>query len=165
MCAMLNMFRHWAIPEKIQTERLKIYFSQPPPNPANPIHGILWFLILPLEIPVKISFSSPLEILWNCVTPSPLENSKVRNQERLKFYMIFSWTPLEIPVASFLLDPLPHVYEVTITICSLCTDIDIPILKYLARYTGLNDIFNWIPQLHTVQLLGHSRKIQITRWV
>ena len=28
-------------------------------------------------------------------------------------------------------------------LCSLCTQIDIPTLKYLARYTGLNIIFDW----------------------
>ena len=35
-------------------------------------------------------------------------------------------------------NPLSHIYEVTI--CSICTDVDILTLKYLARYIGLNSI-------------------------
>ena len=86
MCAMLTMFGDWAIPETIQTGGgLRIYFSQTPPPP-----GIFRFVTLPLEIPVKISFISPMEILHNCVTPVPLENSKVKNQDPWKFRMMFS---------------------------------------------------------------------------
>ena len=31
-------------------------------------------------------------------------------------------------------------------LCSLCTEIDKSALKYLARYTGLNSIFDWTAQ-------------------
>ena len=40
--------------------------------------------------------ASLLEILQNCVTL--LENSENKNQEPWKFHMIFSWSPLEIPL-------------------------------------------------------------------
>ena len=33
-------------------------------------------------------------------------------------------------------------------LCSFYTEIDIPTLKYLVRYTGLNSIFDCIKQLH-----------------
>ena len=49
--------------------------------------------------------------------------------------------PTEIPLVFFAIDTLPHVYQFSISICWLCTDIDIPILKYLARYTGFSSIF------------------------
>ena len=50
---------------------------------------------------------------------------------------------------------MPHVYK--ITICLLCTDIDIPVLKYLARYTYLNSIFDWITTTHS-SVIGPFRK-------
>ena len=38
----------------------------------------------------------PLEIPQNCLTS--LGNSKAKNQDHWKFFIIFSWTPLEIPL-------------------------------------------------------------------
>ena len=59
MCAMLTMFRDWAIPEKLQTGGLMTYL--PPPNSPTPIHGIFGFVTLPLEIPMKI-YLNPMKI-------------------------------------------------------------------------------------------------------
>ena len=56
------------------------------------------FVTLPLDIPVKTSFH-PWEF---CTT---LENSKVKYQDPWIFLIILSWTPLKIPLASFLIDP------------------------------------------------------------
>ena len=35
-------------------------------------------------------------------------------------------------------------YKFTKILCSLCIEIDKPALKYLARCTGLNSIFDWL---------------------
>ena len=66
---------------------MRIYFSENPP-------GIFGYVTSPLEIPEKISFYP-----WKfCKIVTPLGNSKVKNQDLWKFHMIFSWTPLEIPL-------------------------------------------------------------------
>ena len=45
-------------------------------------------------------------------------------------------------------------YMFTKIICSLCTEIDKPALKYLARYTGLKSIFDWITPQFSYFLTG-----------
>ena len=67
-------------------------FLNPPP-PLPPI--IFYSFTLPLEILDKTKLQ-PLEILQNSVTP--LGNSKAKNQDPWKFHMIFSSSPLEIPL-------------------------------------------------------------------
>ena len=37
-------------------------------------------------------------------------------------------------------------FKFTQILCSLCTEVDIRTFKYLARYTGLNDIFDCLMQ-------------------
>ena len=143
MCAMLTMLGDSAIPEKTQTGGVEdILFSTPP--------RIFRLVTLPSEIPVKTSFN----VLHNCVPPAPLERSKT------KIHGNYAWFFLEQPWKFHLL-----LINWPITTClrsyyrfTLSTDIDIPILKYLATYTDLNGIFEWITQPNTVQLLGHSRK-------
>ena len=131
MCAMLTMLGDLAIPEKTQTGGVEdILFSTPP--------GIFRLVTLPSEIPVKTSF----KVLHNCVPPAPLERSKT------KIHGNYAWFFLEQPWKFHLL-----LINWPITTClrsyyrfTLSTDIDIPILKYLARYTDLNGISEWITQ-------------------
>ena len=57
---------------------------------------------------------------------------------------------------------MPYVSKVTI--CSLCIDIDIPTLKYLSRYTGLNSIFDWITTTHSSVIRLFQKKAKQQRW-
>ena len=82
--------KHWAIPQKIQMKGLRIYFFEPPPPP-----GIFHFFYF-TNGNSRQNKAPPLDIPQNCVRL--LGNSKAKNKEPWKFHIIFSWSPLEIPL-------------------------------------------------------------------
>ena len=57
---------------------------------------------------------------------------------------------------------MPYVSKVAI--CSLCINIDIPTLKYLARYTGLNSIFDWITTTHSSVIRLYQKNPKQQGW-
>ena len=83
-----------AIPEKIQTGGLRIYFFEPVPPCPSP--GIFPFFTLPIEIPDKTNLNP---WIFYKIVLDPLEiPSKAKNKDPEKFhiFIIFSWSPLEI---------------------------------------------------------------------
>ena len=69
------MFRHWAIPGKTQTRGLRIHFSEPP-LPLAPWNFSFFYFTTQNSRQNK---AQTLDISQNCV-------------------IIFSWSPLEIPL-------------------------------------------------------------------
>ena len=100
-----------------------------------------------LKIACYLASDSFLLIINNYYWPENVISWAGRESYWSNFYFLVS--------NFFLIDPLPHVYK--ITICSLCTDIDIPVLKYLARYTYLNSISDWITTTHS-SVIGPFQK-------
>ena len=83
------LFSDWiGLFQKKPNGRLRTYFFEKTP-------GIFHFFTLPPGNS-RQNKAPPLQILQNCVTS--LGNSKARNQDPWKFHIIFSWSPLEIPL-------------------------------------------------------------------
>ena len=81
------VIQYWAIPEKIPTGGLKIYFLENPP-------GIFIFYYTP-----ENSRQNKDQALDNSQNSDrSLENSIAKNKDPWKFHISFYWSPLEIPL-------------------------------------------------------------------
>ena len=83
----------WAIPEKKTSRELRTYFSE------KPLEFFIFFT-LALEILDKIKLH-PWK--FHKIALDSLENPRLNGQDPWKFPIIFSWLPVEIPVAIFLI--------------------------------------------------------------
>ena len=82
------IFQQRTIPEKSKQRGLRIYFFENPP-------GIFHFFNLPLEIPDKTKLNP---LIFDRIVLDPLEIPKQKNKDPQQFHVIFSWSPLEIPL-------------------------------------------------------------------
>ena len=86
-CSNSSAVTKWAIPEKIETGVEDMLFW-------NPWNFSFFFYFTPGNS--RQNKAQPLDIPQNCVRS--LGNSKAKNKDPWKFHIIFSWSPLEIPL-------------------------------------------------------------------